>query len=170
MAKIQIIDNIIRVDMESSTYVFDCSRLSSYSTDVQDYDIEYIFANLTKNYLTVIVTVASGQAGIIAVVDIDTDKIVHIQNGSFSIAALLVNEKVISFNFVSFWGQLPYYTIESTEFGNINMEAESKSIKIPNEIEFDLNNNKISLHVESSKLKISDGNKVHIEDISELIK
>ena len=170
MDKLQIIGNKIQVITETSTYIFDCSKLSAYSTDVKDYDIEYIYANLINNkYLCVIVTVASGQAGIIAVVDIVADKIIHVHNGSFAMAALVLNDKVISFHFISYWGHIPSYTIESTDLNNMSMETESKIFKIQSEISLDLSDGKVDMTVNESKLEISDGKNIYKVDISELL-
>ena len=170
MANIQIINNnTIKVENEDKKYIFDCLRLSSYSADVKDYEIEYIFANITNNYLTIIATVASGQAGIIAVVDVEADKVVHIQNGSFAVAAMVADKKVISFHDVASYGHAPFYTIDILDFGNMNMETEAKSVKVAYESNFYMGNNTISMFLEGTTLKISNGNITHTEDISDLI-
>lgn len=167
MTDIQITNNKIKIN--NGEYIFDCDRLSSYSADVRDYEIEYVFADITDNYLTVIVTVASGQAGIIAVVDVTTDKVVHIQNGSFAISALVSDEKVISFHDVASYGHAPFYAIDITEFGNMNMEADSKTMKVSYEPDFYNGKDTISMSLDGKILKLSNGSITHSEDLSELI-
>ena len=169
MIDIKIIDNKIKIDNGKESYAFDCTRLSSYSADVRDYEIEYVFADITDNYLTVIVTVASGQAGIIAVVDVDADKVVHIQNGSYAVAALVSEKNVISFHDVASYGHAPFYAIDITEFGNMNMEADSKTIKVTYEPDFYNGKDAISMTLEGKILKLSNGTITHSEDLSELI-
>lgn len=169
MTDIQIIDNKIKINNGDTEYVFNCDRLSSYSADVRDYEIEYVFADVTNNYLTVIVTVASGQAGIIAVVDVDTDKVVHIQNGSYAVAALVSDENVISFHDVASYGHSPFYAIDITKFGNMNMEAESKTMKVSYEPDFYNGKDTISMALDGTTLKLSNGSITHTEDISDLI-
>ncbi len=167
MAEIKLTDRAIQVDDNTSTYTFDFSRVYPYSADIKDYDIEHIFADLRNNYLIIALTVASGQSGIIAVVDISTDEIVHIQGGAFAVSAFLAENNVISLNYISVWGQPAHYTIEVFSLGNMNMNAEGKSKMLPNDIEF--NNDNISLSLEGSALKIFDGEVNHIENISELL-
>ena len=167
MTDIQITNNKIKIN--NGEYIFDCDRLSSYSADVRDYEIEYVFADITDNYLTVIVTVASGQAGIIAVVDVTTDKVVHIQNGSFAISALVSDEKVISFHDVASYGHAPFYAIDITEFGNMNMEADSKTMKVSYEPDFYNGKDTISMSLDGKILNLSNGSITHSEDLSELI-
>ena len=167
MTDIQITNNKIKIN--NGEYIFDCDRLSSYSADVRDYEIEYVFADITDNYLTVIVTVASGQAGIIAVVDVTMDKVVHIQNGSFAISALVSDGKVISFHDVASYGHAPFYAIDITEFGNMNMEADSKTMKVSYEPDFYNGKDTISMLLDGKILNLSNGSITHSEDLSELI-
>lgn len=169
MTDIKIIDNKIKIDNGKESYTFDCTRLSSYSADVRDYEIEYVFADITNNYLTVIVTVASGQAGIIAVVDVDTDKVVHIQNGSYAVAALVSDKNVISFHDVASYGHSPFYAVDITDFGNMSMEAESKTMKVSYEPDFYNGKDTISMVLDGTTLIISNGSITHSEDLSELI-
>ena len=119
--------------------------------------------------MTVIVTVASGQAGIIAVVDVTMDKVVHIQNGSFAISALVSDEKVISFHDVASYGHAPFYAIDITEFGNMNMEADSKTMKVSYEPDFYNGKDTISMSLDGKILNLSNGSITHSEDLSELI-
>lgn len=169
MTNIQIKENIITIEDETLKYSFDCNRLTSYSVDVKDYEIEYIFADVKNNYLTVIATVASGQAGIIAVVDITEDDVVHVQNGSFAISAIVSDNKVISFRDVSPYGHAPFYTIDLIDFGNMNMEIETKSMKVTYESDFYNGIETISMTLDGTSLKLSNGNITYTEDISDLI-
>lgn len=169
MTDIAIVDNIIKISEDEKNYSFDCSRLSKYSADIRDYEIEYIFADITNTYLTVIATVATGQAGIIAIIDVNTDEIVHIQNGSFAVSALVTSNKVVSFHDVASYGHAPFYTIDVTDFGNMNMEAESKTMKVSYEPDFYNGKDTISMALDGTTLKLSNGNITHTEDISDLI-
>ena len=169
MNNIKIINNVINISEKENKYSFDCQRLSFYTTDVRDYEIEHIFADVKNNYLTVIATVASGQAGIIAVVDIIEDDIVHVQNGSFAISAIVSDNKVISFHDVSSYGHAPFYTIDVIDFGNMNMEAETNSMKVTYESDFYNGIETISMTLDGTILKLSNGNITYTEDISELI-
>ena len=169
MTNIQIKENIITIENEGLKYSFDCNRLTSYSVDVKDYEIEYIFADVKNNYLTVIATVASGQAGIIAVVDISEDHVVHVQNGSFAISAIVSGNKVISFHDIASYGHYPYYSIDVMNLGNMDMSTESNSMKVDYERDFYNGKDTISLSLADAILKISNGNITHTENIVDLL-
>ncbi len=169
MKKIQIIDNSIHTEYEGTPYVFDCSELSKYFKDINEYDVEFIYADSTDKNLTIALTVASGQSGIIAVVDVTKNKIIHIQDGSFAISASVFGENVISLHYVSFWGQVPYYTINLMQCGNMDTSKESKSIKLSKDLDLDFSKYTISLSLNGNSLKISNGTKSYTEDISTLL-
>ena len=157
------------VEKGEKNYCFDCLRLASYSNDIKDYEIEYIFADLKDTYLIVISTVANRQAGIIAVVDIINDTVVHIQNGEFAVAATIVDKKVVSFHNVVLYGQAPYYTIDVSDFGNMDIGKEIKSVKVPYESDFYTGNNLITISVKDKTLEITNGSITHLEDIGGLL-
>ena len=166
---IEIINNVINISEKGNKYSFDCQRLSLFSTDVRDYEIEYVFADLKNDYLTVITTVASGQAGIIAVVDIREDDIIHFQNGAYAISAMVADNKVISFHDVSSYGHAPFYTIDVIDFGNMNMDVEPKSMNAAYESDFYNGIETISMSLDGTALILSNGNITYTEDISDLI-
>lgn len=93
----------------------------------------------------------------------------HIQNGLFVISALVSDKKVISFHDVASYGHAPFYAIDITEFGNMNMEADSKTMKVSYEPDFYNGKDTISMSLDGKILKLSNGSITHSEDLSELI-
>lgn len=109
------------------------------------------------------------KAGIIAVVDISEDHVVHVQNGSFAISAIVSGNKVISFHDVASYGHYPYYSIDVMNLGNMDMSTESNSMKVDYERDFYNGKDTISLSLADAILKISNGNITHTENIVDLL-
>lgn len=168
MNRLEITDNLIKLyEGENLIYTYNWENLK----DIWDYatldDVEGISAGYSKGLLSLILTTADGQGGIVAIVDTETNELVHYHEGSFAIKVLIAGDKLITLYHVICYGTVPFYYVDCTPFDNLEMNESDNIIKLPENVEFDDEN--IVLTLAGEKLTIDDGDNNMDVDISSLI-
>lgn len=168
MEKLELQDNKINLYADHELiYSFDWERLS----DIWDYatleDVEGISADYADGHMLVILTTAQGQGGIVAVVDVEKDEVIHYHDGSFATRGLLAGERLVTLYHVMCYGVSPAYYVDCTPIEYMEMTESDRKIKLPKNTEF--NDEEIVLTLVGEKLTIEDGTDTMDIDISELI-
>ncbi len=91
-------------------------------------DIEYINAYTQDALLLCNLWTASGQGGIVVVVDISAGRIVHVSEGAFAATSIVYSGAVISLCNISHWGVSPHLALASSVFGTLDALTESSTI------------------------------------------
>lgn len=168
MSRLEIQDTYINVYKENEKiYSFDWTRLKSYWSYANEDDVEGIRADYDNYVLILILTTASGQGGIVAVIDIKSDSIVHVHDGAFAVKSLIACENIITLSHVMYYGVKPSYYIDCIQKDNLEMIESPKYMQIKCDINFDDDN--IFLSLQNNMLKISDGVNETEVDISKLL-
>ncbi len=168
MERLELKDSLINLyEDDELTYSFDWERLS----DIWDYatldDVEGISANYVDGLMSVILTTAEGQGGIVAVVDTANDEIIHYHDGSFAVRTLMAGDRIVTLYHVMCYGAAPTYYVDCMYLDHMEMTEADDNIKLPEDTEF--NDEEIVLTLVGEKLTIEDGTDTMDIDISELI-
>ena len=151
-------------------YSFDIERLKIVWEYATEETIEYIYAYATSSELLVALTTASDQGGIIAVIDIANDEIIHYHKGAYVRCAVIVEDKVVSLHCVHYWGIYPYYCVESMDKNLRDMSREPKLLKLSNDIQIDeVKYPELNIAVQNNTLTIINGENKYVIDISEIL-
>ena len=159
-AIIQLLD-----DQGNIVFSFKLKTLDEYWYGESE-EHEYLWATLggpSREYLIVIMTIASGQGGIVAVVDIASGEIVHYHDGAFAIFAAIYKDYVITIYGVQQWGVKYYKCVDAVRFGTKEIVGGERQIRVDDNIGDDftytINDNAIQLKDSSghtSVIKIAD--------------
>ena len=151
-------------------YSFDIARLKSVWEFATEEAVEYIHASATPSELLVALTSASDQDGIIAVIDIANDEIIHYHKGSYVRCAVIAENKVVSLHCVHYWGIYPYYCVESIDKSLKDMSKEPKQLKLSDDIKIDeVKYPELNIAVQNNTLTILNGENKYDIDISEIL-
>lgn len=168
MEKLEIKDNFINIyENDELIYSFDWERLS----EIWDYatldDVEEISADYVEGLMSVILTTAEGQGGIVAVVDTANDEIIHYHDGSFAVKTMMAGDRLITLYHAMCYGTLPTYYVDCMYINHMEMTEADDNIKLPDSTEF--NDEEIALTLAERKLTIQDGTNIMNIDISTLL-
>ncbi|MFQ7291682.1 MAG: hypothetical protein ACLRQ0_05480 [Monoglobales bacterium] len=168
MEKLEIKDNFINIyENDELIYSFDWERLS----EIWDYatldDVEEISADYVEGLMSVILTTAEGQGGIVAVVDTANDEIIHYHDGSFAVKTMTAGDRLITLYHAMCYGALPTYYVDCMYINHMEMTEADDNIKLPDSTEF--NDEEIALTLAERKLTIQDGTNIMNIDISTLL-
>lgn len=168
MKKLELKDNLINLyENNELTYSFDWERLN----DIWDYatldDVEGISADYADGLMSVILTTAQGQGGIVAVIDTANDEVIHYHDGSFAIKTLMAGDRLITLYHMICYGSTPAYYVDCMYLDHMEMTEADDNIKLPEDADF--NDKEIVLTLVGNKLTIEDGTNTMDIDISALI-
>lgn len=168
MKKLELKDNLINLyENNELKYSFDWERLN----DIWDYatldDVEGISADYADGLMSVILTTAQGQGGIVAVIDTANDEVIHYHDGSFAIKTLMAGDKLVTLYHVMCYGTVPTYYVDCMYLDHMEMTEADDNIKLPEDADF--NDEEIVLTLVGDKLTIEDGANSMDIDISALI-
>lgn len=168
MERLELKDNLINLyENEELTYSFDWESLK----DIWDYatldDVEGISADYADGLMSVILTTAQGQGGIVAVIDTANDEVIHYHDGSFAIKTLMAGDKLVTLYHVMCYGTVPTYYVDCMYLDHMKMTEADDNIKLPEDADF--NDEEIVLTLVGDKLTIEDGANSMDIDISALI-
>lgn len=168
MKKLELKDNLINLyENKELKYSFDWERLN----DIWDYatldDVEGISADYADGLMSVILTTAQGQGGIVAVIDTANDEVIHYHDGSFAIKTLMAGDKLVTLYHVMCYGTVPTYYVDCMYLDHMEMTEADDNIKLPEDADF--NDEEIVLTLVGDKLTIEDGANSMDIDISALI-
>ncbi len=168
MEKLEIKDNFINIyENDELIYSFDWERLS----EIWDYatldDVEEISADYVEGLMSVILTTAEGQGGIVAVVDTANDEIIHYHDGSFAVKTMMAGDRLITLYHAMCYGTLLTYYVDCMYINHMEMTEADDNIKLPDSTEF--NDEEIALTLAERKLTIQDGTNIMNIDISTLL-
>ena len=150
-AIIQLLD-----DQGSVVFSFELKTLDEYWYGESE-EHEYLHVTLggaSNEYVIIIMTTASGQGGIVAVVDIASGEVVHYHDGAFAIFAEIYKDYVITIYGVQQWGVKYYKCVDAVKFGTKEIIEAERQIRIDDNIGDDftytISNNAIQLKDRSS--------------------
>lgn len=168
MCRLEISKNLINLyENGELTYTFNWESLN----EIWDYatldDVEGISVDYQDGMMSVVLTTADGQGGIVAVVDTASDELIHYHDGSFAIKTLVAGDRIITLYHVMCYGTTPTYYVDCIYLDHMEMSEAEDNIKLPEDTDF--LDEQVTLSLTEEKLTISDGtNCMHI-DISNLI-
>lgn len=155
---------------DNPNYSFDIARLKSVWEYATEEAVEYIHAWATPSELLVALTTASDQDGIIAVIDMANDEIIHYHKGAYVRCAVIAEDKVVSLHCVHYWGIYPYYCVESMDKSLKDMSREPKQLKLSDDIQIDeVKYPELNISVQNNTLTIVNGENKYDIDISEIL-
>ncbi len=168
MCRIELSDNLISLyKNEKCMYTFNWESLEKIWNYATMDDVERITADYSDGLLSVILTTAQGQGGIIAVIDIENNKLIHHHDGSFAIKTLITDNKIITLYHIVCYGKTPEYYVDCLNLNERGMMEMTDSIKLPKNVDF--NDEDIGLTLIGGTLTIEDGKNAEDVDISALI-
>lgn len=106
------------------------SKLAPYWSYTTPEDIEYTWVDAQQKFVVGIITVASGQGGILFVWDTEEQRIVHISDGSYAVRALLHHKQIYTIRYVYCWGTPAHLTAEVVDFGSLDSQIEGNELKL----------------------------------------
>lgn len=168
MERLELKDNLINLyENDELAYSFDWESLS----EIWDYatldDVECISADYADGLMSIILTTADGQGGIVAVVDTVNDELIHYHEGSFAIKTLIAEDRIITLYHIICYGNAPSYCVDCMYLDNMEMNEADDNIKLPEDVDF--NDEKIILTLIGEKLTIQDETNCIYIDISALM-
>lgn len=140
-------------------------QLSAFGRELSSDDAEEVSAVFNGDLIVGTVTGYNGQAGMIFVWDPVEDRIVHVTNGEFAVRAILNNNKVYSFHYISYWGKQPEFAVYCEDLGCRDAHHDpSGIIEIPDELKHCPypENGDIGFEYDHSLLKLRIGTKSFI--------
>lgn len=157
-------------------YKFELDRLYFYWSDGKN-GIEKGHAEVyddNPNYLFIILTTASDQSGIVAIVDMSEDKIVHIHEGAFAIKAIKVDGYVLTLYGVYYYGCPFHNMIGITKFENMSFSEDISITELGSDCLFEAYDNRnpsnrIILSLSNDQLVISCDDRKACVDVIKLI-
>lgn len=149
------------------TYSFDWRTLKDIWNYATIDDIEGINADYVDGLMSIILTTASGQGGLVAVIDTANNVLIHCHEGSFAIKVLIAEDKIITLYHIICYGNIPSYCVDCIGLKNTVLNEVSDSIKLPEGIEF--NDEKVILALSGEKLTVRDDTNCIDIDISALM-
>ena len=168
MYRLEIVKNLINLyEQEELIYSFNWESLNKIWSYATIEYVEGINAGYEDGLMTIILTTASGQGGIVAIVDTRADKLIHIHDGAFAIKVLITDDKVVTLYHVMCYGRKSTYFVDCTLLNNLKMVEGDANIELSEEVEF--NDENIVLTLEDGKLSIEDSEHRVSVDISSLI-
>ena len=130
-AIIQLLD-----DYGNIVFSFELKTLDEYwYGESEEYEYLHVTLGGTSNeYVIIVMTTASGQGGIVAVVDTTSGEIVHYHNGAFAIYAEIYKNYVITIYGVQQWGVKYYKCVDAVRFGTKEIVGGEKQIRVDDNI------------------------------------
>ncbi len=130
----------------------------------EEYEYLHVSCSVTfPEYVIIVMTTASGQGGIVAVVDTVSGKIIHYHDGAFALFAEIYKGYVITIYGVQQWGTPYYNCIDAVKLGTKENISGKRTIRVDENIgeivTYKIYNDAIQLKDNSSKtaiIKISD--------------
>lgn len=168
MERLELKDNLINLyENDELIYSFDWESLSKIWDYANLDDVESISADYADGLMSVILTTAQGQGGIVAVIDTANDEVIHYHDGSFAIKTLMAGDKLVTLYHVMCYGTVPTYYVDCMYLDHMEMTEADDNIKLPEDTDFD--DEKIVLTLIGERLIIEDGTDSMDIDISDLI-
>ena len=168
--KLNLLDDatVQLLDYQSNVvFSFDLKTLDEYWYGESE-EHEYLHVTLggtSNQYVIIIMTTASGQGGIVAVVDTSNGEIVHYHDGAFAIYAEIYKDYVITIYGVQQWGVKYYKCVDAVRFGTKELIEGELQISVDDNIGDDFT---YTISDETIQFKDSSG-KIFIVDIADLI-
>lgn len=168
MERLELKDNLINLyEDDELIYTFDWERLNDIWSYATIDDVEKIIADYEDGNLSVILTTAGGQGGIIALIDVARDEIIHFHNGAFAIKTLLADDMIITLTHVMRYGTTPAYYVDVMFLDFMEFVESEHYIELPDDANFD--DDEIVMALDNETLMVEDGiNQIEV-NISELL-
>lgn len=117
-------------------FSFELKTLDKYwYGESEEHEYLHVALGGTSNeYVIIIMTTASGQGGIVAVVDTSSGEIVHYHDGAFAIFAEIYKEYVITIYGVQQWGVKYYKCVDAVRFGTKEIIEGERQIRVDENI------------------------------------
>ena len=168
MYKLELNDNFINLyKNDELMYTYDWESLKDIWKYATQDDVEGIYVTYDAGLMSIILTTAEGQGGVVAVVDTRTDKLIHYHYSPFAIKALVAGDKIIILHHVMFFGVMPSYHVSCMKLDNLEMVEADRHLKLPEDPEF--NDKNIELTLVGKKLTIDDSCNSMEVDISSIM-
>lgn len=131
-------------------------RLAQYNKDLTSMNVEEVSVSECDHLIVCAATAYKGQTGLVFVWDLVKNRIIHISDGEFAVRVLLIDDKVYSLHFVSYWGKNPEFKLNCMKLGNKDLQKTPDSIPLPKEIANRLwpENGKVEMKHDYGELKI----------------
>ena len=156
--------------IKSVEYVADQKTLISVETEnrklrIQYSDIEPFWAYaepdsfeggrafVKDDYLIFTMLTAGGQGGVVCVWDCNNDKLVHISDGSYCVAAALADGKLYTLCDISYFGMPYHLRIFSCPFGSMDADTEGTALYADQPVKIE----NYAETVPSAKLRVANG-------------
>ena len=138
--KLDSSENTIRLLDDKNNVVFSFELEKLYELWIPGETEEYEYLHVTRSatspeYAIVVMTTASGQGGIVAVVDIASGEIVHYHEGAFALFAEIYKGYVVTIYGVQCWGTPYYNCVDVVKFGTKENTSGERLIKVDRKIE-----------------------------------
>lgn len=122
-------NNLIEVDLENQKVNIKFSDILPYWSYATESDFEGGFAKIFDDKILFSIVTASSQGGIIAIWNSKTQKIEHISDGAYCVAADLYDGKVYRLLSVSNFVTKEHFELWETPFGILDSNEEGNQIK-----------------------------------------
>lgn len=93
------------------------SVISKHWEYANEEELEEIKVYADKSLLVGLLTVASGQGGVIFVYDMEKKELIHISEGSYAVDVKLKDDNIFVLHYVSNWGSKSNFMVSKTELG-----------------------------------------------------
>ena len=103
-------------------------EVKKYWEYANEEDLEGITVSKNGNYTIVNLVTASGQGGVVAILD-DQEKLVHISNAEYGIVSTLYDGNVYTLCGIIHWGHPLSYTMTKTTFGTMDAWKETDEVE-----------------------------------------
>lgn len=121
-------DVLIEVDLENKKADIKFSDVAPYWSYANEEDFEGGFAKVFEDKVLFSVVTASGQGGIIAVWDGQTQKIVHVSEGAYCVAADVYDGKIYRLLCVSNFVTKSHFELWETAIGSFDANEEGTRV------------------------------------------
>ena len=101
-------------------FSFELEKLYKCWIPGESEEYEYLHvkrSSTSPEYVIIVMTTASDQGGIVAVVDMTSGEIVHYHDGEYAVSAEIYKDYVITIRGVHHWGIKPYKCVDAVKFG-----------------------------------------------------
>ena len=135
MIKATINDNPdypVSAETSNGTFHLSIDKLSEYFPSLREYPYEHLNVKTEDDSLVVgVITVASGQGGLIFVWDPFRDELIHASEGAFALTAVIKGDQVVSLHDVQYWGMPEHFELKYNTFGIMDTNIEPKAYPNP---------------------------------------
>ena len=135
MIKITISDNpdrLVTAETPNGIVHLSLDKLIEYFPSLREYPYEHLNVKTEDDALVVgVITVASGQGGLIFVWDPVRDELIHASEGAFALTAIIKGDQVVSLHDVQYWGMPEHFELKYNIFGIKDTSIEPKAYPDP---------------------------------------